>query len=99
MTLHSGTRWLNGEPGTVSLNAPQRQLVSVPTRALILDQGKWWVMVHSAKGNSPETVVPGSTLGWNTFLESGLAPGTKVIVDNAYLLFHASIAEQFQIPD
>ena len=97
--LHSGTRWLNGEPGTVSLNAPQRQLVSVPTRALILDQGKWWVMVHSAKGNSPETVVPGSTLGWNTFLESGLAPGTKVIVDNAYLLFHASIAEQFQIPD
>lgn len=97
--LHSGTRWLNGEPGAVKLNAPQRQLVAVPTRALILDQGKWWVMVHSAKKDRPEAVVPGPTQGWDTLIESGLAPGTQVIVNNAYLLYHASIAEQFQIPD
>jgi RND family efflux transporter MFP subunit len=91
--------WLSGEAGTVTLNLPQQKLIAVPTRALILNQGKWWVMVRSARGAHPRQVVPGPVQGWNTFIESGLAPGDKVVVVNAYLLFHASIAEQFQIPD
>ena len=91
--------WLNGESGTVTLDLPQLNLIAVPTRALILNQGKWWVMVHSAKGDHAQRVVPGPTQGWSTFLRSGLAPGTQVIVNDAYLLFHASITEQFQIPD
>lgn len=95
----SGTSWLSGESGTVTLDLPRRNLVSVPTRALILSQGKWWVMIHTGKGDRPRQVVPGPTEGWNTFIRSGLAPGVQVIVNNAYLLFHASIDEQFQIPD
>ena len=96
---HGSPAWLSGESGSVSLDLPPQNLISVPTRALILNQGKWWVMILTGKGNHPQQVIPGPTQGWNTFIERGLTPGAQVIVSNAYLLFHASIAEQFQIPD
>ena len=91
--------WLSGEAGTVTLKLPARQMVEVPTRALIVNQGKWWVLVYTAKGNRPQQVVPGPADGWNTWIESGLTPGTEIVVNNAYLLFHSGIAEQYQIPD
>lgn len=97
--LQASRTWLSGESGTVSLDLPARQMVAVPTRALVLNQGKWWVMVHAASGDRAQEVVPGPAQGWDTFIVSGLAPGQKVVVNNAYLLFHASVTEQFQIPD
>jgi cobalt-zinc-cadmium efflux system membrane fusion protein len=93
------SRWVNGEFGTVTLHSPQRRLVAVPTRALILDQGKWWVMVHTSSGNHPQAVVPGPARGWQTFLERGLNPGAEVVVENAYLLFHQGISQSYQPPD
>lgn len=93
------SRWINGEFGKVTLHPPQRKLVAVPTRALILDQGKWWVMVHTAKGDRPQEVVPGPARGWQTFLEQGLNPGTEIEVENAYLLYNRSISKNFQLPD
>jgi RND family efflux transporter MFP subunit len=99
LPVHIRSPWLSGESGTVILDMPSRQLIAVPTRALVLNQGKWWVMVHTAKGYRRQAVVPGPTQGWDTFIESGLAPGMKVVVNNAYLLFHSSVAEQYQIPD
>lgn len=97
--IRSRSVWLSGEAGTVTLRLPERPMVVVPTRALIVNQGKWWVLVHTPAGNRPQQVVPGPAKGWNTFLESGLAAGTEIVVNNAYLLFHSGIAEQFQIPD
>lgn len=91
--------WINGESGAVTLELPARQMIAVPTRALVLNQGKWWVMVHTAAGNRAQEVVLGPTKGWDTLIVRGLAPGAKVVVNDAYLLFHASIAEQYQIPD
>lgn len=97
--LNSKHSWISGEAGTVALDLPPRQMVAIPTRALVLNQGKWWVMTHSAAGDRAQEVVPGPTQGWDTFIVRGLAPGTEVVVNNAYLLFHASVTEQFQIPD
>lgn len=94
-----GSRWMNGEFGTVTLQSPERKLVAVPTRALILDRGKWWVMVHTSQGDRPQAVVPGPSRGWQTFVEHGLNPGAQVIVENAYLLFHRGISQRFQLPD
>ena len=96
-TLSPG--WLNGESGTVTLNGPVRSLVAVPTRALILDQGKWWVLVRTAQGNRPQLVTPGPARGWQTFIERGLEPGAEVVVENAYLEFHSGISKNYQPPD
>jgi RND family efflux transporter MFP subunit len=91
--------WIGGEFGRVTLDLPKRSMVAIPTRALILDQGKWWVMVHTPKGDRPQEVVPGSADGWDTFIEQGLQPGAQIVVENAYLLFHQGITQTFQIPD
>lgn len=97
--IGANPRWLSGESGTVTLDLPTRAMVAVPTRALILNQGKWWVMIHTAKGDRAQQVVPGPTQGWETFILSGIAAGAQVVVNNAYLLFHAGVDEQYQIPD
>lgn len=99
LATNSKPAWLNGEFGTVSLMGPTTQLIAVPTRALILDQGKWWVMVRTAQGPRAVEVVPGVTRGWQTFISRGLNPGADVIVENAYLEFHRSISKTYMPPD
>lgn len=91
--------WLNGQSGTVTLNGAQRLLVVVPTRALVLDQGKWWVLVRTEKGEEPQAVVPGPACGWQTAIQSGLRAGEQIVVENAYLEFHRGISENYQPPD
>lgn len=97
--LHSAPHWLAGTFGSVSLNLPAQKMIAVPTRALILSHGKWWLMVHTPHGDRPQQVTPGPAHGFDTYLTSGIAPGAQVIVNNAYLLFHSSIDEHYQIPD
>lgn len=95
-----GSRFrLNGEAGKLALRLPPRAMVEVPTRSLILSQGQWWVLVHTTGGNHPQQVIPGPAEGWNTWIESGLAAGTEVVVRNAYLLFHEGIGKRYQMPD
>jgi RND family efflux transporter MFP subunit len=92
-------RWLNGEFGTLKLNGGKRSLPAVPTRALILDRGQWWVLVHTPKGDHAQAVTPGPARGWQTFIEKGLKPGDQVVAENAYLEFHRSISKTYQPPD
>jgi cobalt-zinc-cadmium efflux system membrane fusion protein len=91
--------WLNGEKGTVTLEGPARALIAVPTRALILDQAHWWVLVRTQTGDRRQQVVPGPTRGWQTYIERGLEPGERVVVQNAYLEFYRAISQHYTPPD
>lgn len=95
----SSQSWRSGEWGTVTLDGATRSMVAVPTRALILDQARWWVLVRTSTGNHPQAVVPGPTRGWDTFIEQGLSPGEQVVVQNAYLEFHRGISQRYTPPD
>lgn len=90
--------WRSGLWGTVTLNGGTRSLVAVPSRAVILDRAHWWVLVRTARGNRRQRVVPGPSRGWLTFIEHGLEPGERVVVQNAYLEFYRGIASRYAPP-
>jgi RND family efflux transporter MFP subunit len=91
--------WRNGEAGLVTLEGAQQTLAAVPTRALIIDRGRWWVLVRTGKGNRPTEVVPGPSRGETTLIERGIAPGAEIVVENAYLEFHRDFSKHYQPPD
>jgi RND family efflux transporter MFP subunit len=91
--------WRSGQWGTVTLNGPTRPLVAVPTRALILDRARWWVLVRTPGGDRRQQVVPGPTRGWTTYIVKGLRPGERVVVENAFLEFHRGISKRYTPPD
>lgn len=91
--------WKNGESGTLTVVEPERSAVAIPTRALILDRGRWWVLVHTSQGDRRQPVKPGPSRGDTTLIEEGLAAGTPVVVENAYLEFHQRISGHYHPPD
>ena len=48
--------WFNGAVGTLQLDGPRRNWAAVPTEALILDGGRWWVLLHDARGDRKSVV-------------------------------------------
>ena len=95
----AGTGWRSGQWGTVTLIGGSRPMIAVPTRALILDRARWWVLVRTPRGDRRRQVVPGPVRGWTTYLSQGLRPGERVVVQNAYLEFHRGIARRYAPPD
>ena len=91
--------WRSGQWGTVTLLGATRQMIAVPTRALILDRAHWWVLVRTPRGDRQQQVVPGPTSGWMTYISQGLSPGDQVVVENAYLEFHRGISQRYAPPD
>lgn len=91
--------WVSGERGTVLIAGATRRRVWVPTRALILDRARWWVLVLTPNGVRRRQVVPGATRGWQTVIDRGLRPGQQVVVRNAFLEFHRGIAKRYTPPD
>jgi cobalt-zinc-cadmium efflux system membrane fusion protein len=71
----------------------------VPTSALVLDRGRWWVLVRTARGDRPQPVVPGPALGWRTWIAAGLRAGQQVVAKDAFLKYHRDIAQSYQPPD
>ncbi len=91
--------WLNGEAGTLRLEGPSVSRLMVPSTALILKGGKWYVVLHETKGDTRREVVPGPrSAGW-TVIRKGLRPGQIVVVRDAYLIFHKNVAQFYTPPD
>jgi biotin carboxyl carrier protein len=88
-----------GEAGTLRLALPSRSVLLVPSEALVLDNGQWWVMRHDAQGDHAVQVVPGEAEGAQTPILSGLTAGEQVVVQDAGLLYHRGVAAQYQPPD
>jgi membrane fusion protein, heavy metal efflux system len=88
-----------GTVGTVSLTASDGKLLAVPSAALILDGGQWWVLVRDKSGNHRRRVVPGPSEGGWTSIRQGLAPGERVVTQDTYLLFHQDFATRYQQAD
>ena len=91
--------WLAGEFGSLTVHLPARTLLAIPTRALILDRARSWVLVRTRRGLRRQQVAPGPARGWQTYIEHGLRTGDQVVVTNAYLLFHQNIAAAYTPPD
>lgn len=91
--------WISGQWGKLTLEEATRRMVMVPTQALVLDRGHWWVLLHTRAGNKPQQVVPGPTQGWQTAIASGLQPGQQVVVTGAFLEYHRGIAHSYTPPD
>ncbi|MBI1425739.1 MAG: efflux RND transporter periplasmic adaptor subunit [Gammaproteobacteria bacterium] len=91
--------WVNGQWGKVTLEGAAQTMIPVPTAALILDRGRWWVLVHTPQGDKPQQVMPGPTQGWQTWIASGLHAGERIVVEDAFLKYHRGIARAYQPPD
>lgn len=91
--------WMAGQWGEVRLALPAQRMVMVPTQALILDRGRWWVLLRDAGGDKRQRVVPGPARGWQTAIVSGLRAGQQVVVSNAMLEYHRGIARSYTPPD
>lgn len=95
----TAANWIDGEFGTVTVDTGTVTGVAVPNAALVLDQAHWWVLVRTDKGDKPQEITPGPSRNGMTIIASGLAPGTAVVVANAYLEFHHGIGQSYQPPD
>ncbi|MBU6474908.1 MAG: efflux RND transporter periplasmic adaptor subunit [Alphaproteobacteria bacterium] len=100
MLAAKNTEFQDGAYGSVTLDGTKQKMIAVPTRALILDRGQWWVLVKTDdKGLQKRKVTIGPARGWRTFIKNGLDAGASIVTDNAYALFHRGIASRYQPPD
>jgi len=93
-----GVNWHSGEAGRVVLHGGHETGVMVPTRALILYQGHWWVLVKTAKGTKRQRVTRGRSRGDDTLIAHGLSADTPVVVYHAYGTFHRHFSQHYQKP-
>lgn len=88
-------KWFDGESGLVTLHGRRSREPAIPTRALVLDHGHWWVVEKVGRSFKPHEVTPdGSRNGW-TWIAAGLKPGDQVVSIGAYGIFHRSFSKQY----
>jgi len=94
---HAG--WIAGEAGTLVLDASTRSWPALPRQALILDAGRWWVVIREDGHYRNQRVMIGpEEAGW-TAVTGGLKVGQQVLVSHAYRVYHRDFAHNYQPPD
>ncbi len=98
-TKSASPTWRMGQAGTLELFGDARREIEVPTSALVMSAGGWWVVVHTHDGDEPKQVEPGAEDGPRTIIRSGISVGESIVISDAYLHFHHDFAKQYQQPD
>ncbi|MGH8124821.1 MAG: efflux RND transporter periplasmic adaptor subunit [Rhodanobacteraceae bacterium] len=91
--------WQAGETGDLVWQGSPRAAVAVPSEALVLDAGRWYVLTDVHGKLAARTVTPGPTRGSDVLITKGLQAGVPVVVRQAYLLFHRDFSAQYAPAD
>ncbi len=91
--------WQAGETGELTWRGSTQAAVAVPAQSLILDAGKWYVLLDVDGKLAAQAVTPGPTQANDIVITAGLKPGVPVVVRDAYLLYHRDFAAQYTPPD
>ena len=95
----AGPGWQSGEAGRLVLEGKAAPAVAVPTAALVLDRGHFYVLVHDAHGDHPQAVQPLARRGPDTLVHGALTPGARVVARDADLRYHRAFSGQYLPPD
>lgn len=93
------SNWQVGDTGELVWQGSPRNAVAVPAAALILDAGRWYVLVDRNGRLTAQAVTPGPARGPDVLITRGLRPGAPVVVRQAYLLFHHDFAAHYAPAD
>lgn len=91
--------WQAGETGDLVWQGLPQTAVAVPSEALILDAGHWYVLTEVHDKLAAQAVTPGPTRGTEVLITQGLRAGVPVVVRQAYLLFHRGFSARYAPPD
>lgn len=91
--------WSAGEAGTLVLQRGTETWPALPSEALILDAGRWWVVIRKDGRYRNQIVRLGPQhAGWTAITE-GIKAGDHVVIAQAYRIYHRDFARNYQPPD
>ena len=98
-TATDAVTWQAGEAGDLVWQGSSRTALAVPSEALVLNAGHWYVLTDAHGKLIAQAVTPGPTRGTDVLIMHGLQAGVPVVVRQAYLLFHRNFSAQYAPPD
>ncbi len=87
--------WQAGETGELVWPGTPHSAVAVPSEALVLNAGHWYVLAETHGKLAAQAVTPGPARGADVLITRGLRAGPPVVVRQAYLLFHRDFSAQY----